>query len=230
MAPRAVERLARTRHGFRPRRARRRRRLHWPRWPSGGAAGSRPGCCRCSCRERGSSMPALVVAASCSSPSPARCWPAALVLVATQPFELESALTRRALAALLLVDLGLLAFRLFAVADAWRAGRGVASSSRRLRAGADGRAHRRPARRRRVRRRPRVRRPRLRLRRRGARRRARLARASSSPSHSRSPSREGLDAPNAGLDRLTPFRGKEVPLSDTRHVFLAASRRSASRG
>ena len=145
---------------------------------------------------------------------------AALVLVAMQPFELESALTRQALAALLLVDLGLLAFRLFAVADAWRAGRGVASraavlalvlmvavtAAPHVAAGyvavrgydvldsvfADEE-------------------PGDVLASQG------VFLAEPQPE----PEPRGLDAPNAGLDRLTPFRGKEVPLSDTRHVFLA---------
>ena len=91
---------------------------------------------------------------------------------------------------------------------------------RRLRAGADGRAHGRTARRRQVRRRPRIRRldsvfaddePGDVL----------ASRAVFLAEPQPEPEPRGLDAPNAGLDRLTPFRGKEVQLSDTRHVFLA---------
>ncbi len=53
----------------------------------------------------------------------------ALVAVAlARPFDLtESAVSRGALGALLVVDLGLLAFRLFAIVDAWRWGRGAVS-------------------------------------------------------------------------------------------------------
>src|SRR5688500_15460182 len=54
---------------------------------------------------------------------------AAVVAVsALRPFDLaESAVSRGALAVLLAADLGLLAFRLFAIVDAWRWGRGAAS-------------------------------------------------------------------------------------------------------
>jgi LCP family protein required for cell wall assembly len=53
---------------------------------------------------------------------------AAVALAATRPFDLaDSAVSRGALWTLLAVDIALLAFRLFAIVDAWRWGRGAAS-------------------------------------------------------------------------------------------------------
>ena len=53
---------------------------------------------------------------------------ACVVLAAERPFDLaESAVSRAAVAVVLAGDLGLLAFRLFAIVDAWRWGRGAVS-------------------------------------------------------------------------------------------------------